>query len=86
MAEFMVDAADWPEDGVAIPCGRALERPDTGSAFDEGHRARAAFFFWTWLLCSPLIDVGSPLVCGADIGGEGTADDRDEVEVVDEEF
>ena len=40
----MVEAADWPEEGVGRTCDLAVERPDTGSAFDDGQSPRAGFF------------------------------------------
>ena len=38
-----MEAADCPDDGVASACGRAVDMPETGSAFDDGQSPRAAF-------------------------------------------
>ena len=74
----MVEAADCPEDGVGRTCGRAVVSPETGSAFEDGQRPRAAFFRGPHAPCSPFVVGTSPLVCGR---GRGAT----EAEVVDDE-
>lgn len=84
----MVDAADWPEEGVGRACDLAVDRPDTGSALEDGQRPLAplaAFFFGPHPPCSPF-EVGvSPFVCGAG-AGEVRVDDEAEEVVEEAEF
>ena len=61
----MVDAADWPDDGVESGCGRAVDIPDTGSAFDGGQRPLAGFFRGPHPPCSPFAATASPFVWAA---------------------
>lgn len=84
-----MDAADWPEEGLRGG-GRPFDKPETGSAFDEGHRLLAGFFLAAEAPWSPFV-VG---VSGVDCRGcgEGTGivnvdeeDAEEEDEAVDEE-
>ena len=43
----MAEAAEMPGDGVGRDRGRAFERPDTGSAFEDGQRPLTGFFLCT---------------------------------------
>lgn len=36
----IVDAADWPDEGVGMDAVCPLDRAAPGSAFEEGHRPR----------------------------------------------
>ena len=79
----MVDAADWPDDGVGSACDLAIDRPDTGSALEAGQRPLAplaAFFFGPHPPCSPFAVGVSPFVCGAGAGEVKVEDDAEEVE------
>ena len=71
----MVDAADWPDDGVGRACGRAVDRPDTGSALEDGQRPLAAFFLDP-NPPSPFVVGLSPLVCGVGAGPVKAAEDE----------
>ena len=69
----MAAAADAPNDGGGSGWDRAFVTPETGSAFDDGHRPLADFFRCTqfsrsaWILssafratalaCAPLLDI-----------------------------
>lgn len=84
----MVEAADWPEEGVGRACDLAVDRPDTGSTLEDGQRPLAplaAFFFGPHPPCSPFAVGVSPFDCGAG-AGEVTADDEAEEVVEDVEF
>lgn len=60
-----------------------MDNPDTGSAFDAGHRPRAAFFL-AHPPCSPLVVGVSTLVCGFEEGAvELEVADEDDVVVGD---
>ncbi len=88
----MVDAADWPDEGVGPGPGWPLDRPATGSAFEDGHRPLWGFFLTAPAVCSPVVTGISPFDCG---GGTGMVKDVVEEEedeegavedVEDEEF
>ena len=82
----MVDAADWPDEGVGSAWERAVDSPDTGSAFDDGQSPLAAFFRGPHPPWSPfVVGVSPPLVCGAGTGTVEEDEDVDEI-VDDEEF
>lgn len=53
------EAADGPDVEDATDCGRAVDKPAVGSAFEGGHRLRAGFF-----LVNP--STGAPFVCTDD--------------------
>ena len=81
----MVDAADWPDDGVGSPCDLAVDRADIGSALEDGQRPLAppaAFFFGPHPPCSPFVVGVSPFVCGA--GADELKVDVEAEEVVEE--
>lgn len=85
----MVDAADWPEEGFVRGGGRPFDTPETGSAFDEGHKLLGGFFLGAEEPCSAFRAGASPFVWGK---GTGTVTvEEEEVEdadaaIEDEEF
>lgn len=87
MAET-VDAADCPEDGFGRGGGLPLEIPETGSAFDEGHKLFGGFFLAAQAPCSPFVGGVSPLGCGEGTGIVNVEDEDDDEDdgTEDEEF
>ena len=78
----MVDAADCPDDGVGSACDLAVDKPDTGSALEDGQSPLAplaGFFFGPHPPCSPFVVGVSPFVCGIGADGLKEVDEFDEV-------
>lgn len=82
----MADAADCPEEGLRGG-GRPFDKAETGSAFDEGHRLLAGFFFAAKAPWSPVVVEISDVGCGEGTGivNVDEEDAEDEDEAVDEE-
>lgn len=57
----IVEAADWPDESAGSGCDRALDRPETGSAFDGGQRPFVGFFRGSHPLASLFAATASPL-------------------------
>ena len=64
-----------------------MEIPDTGSAFEDGHRPRGAFFFAPHPPCSPLVVGVSALLCGMGEGADeaGVFEEADDTEDIEDE-
>lgn len=74
----MVEAADCPEDGLGRGGGRPFDKPDTGSALDDGHRLFGGFFLAGQGPCSPFVVDCSPLGCGEGIGIVNVDEEEDD--------
>lgn len=79
----MAEAAEV-DDADAIDWGRAVDRPEMGSAFDAGHRPRGGFFLGPQAaLASTAGEEGTPLDCWLDAAE--TVDEEDAEEASDED-
>ena len=81
----MVEAADCPDDGGGTGAGRPLDRPATGSAFEEGHRPLCGFFLPGPAPCSPFVIGVSLFDCGEGRGMLNVVVDEEEEAVEDVE-
>ena len=76
----MVDAADGPDDAEDTDCGRAVDKPATGSDFPGGHKPRAGFFLVAQAVESE-VPVGIPLAWTAGAVTVGVEDAEEAMEV-----
>lgn len=74
----IVDAADWPDEGVGMAAVCPLDIPAPGSAFEEGHRPLWGFFLMAPAACSPLVMGISPFGCGGGTGIVNVVEEEEE--------